>query len=89
MIRFMKHYIEDTTTGRKVKVWYNLDGRVDGKSCVTLYAKEYGYELDKIFPGETKNDTDTMTDYFEKSKTVLFVDHPLYKDARKRAESIK
>ena len=33
------------------------------------------------------NDTDTMTDYFDKGRVVLFEDHILYAKARERAES--
>ena len=84
-IRFMKHYVTDGTI--KARVWYSLDNRTDGRKCVTLYAKNYGHELGAMLPGEYENNTDMMTDYFDKGKVRLFENSPFYTAARKRAES--
>lgn len=84
MVKFQKFYV--TNSAVKAKVWYSMDNRIDGRKCVTLYAKDYGRELGAIFTDEYKNDTDLMTDYFEKGRAVLFSDHPLYAAARARAE---
>jgi hypothetical protein len=85
MIKFQKHYV---TNGKiKARVWYSLDNRIDGRKCVTLYAKDYDRKLGEIFSGgEYENNTDTMTDYFEKGKVVLFESSPYYAAARARAE---
>jgi cell fate regulator YaaT (PSP1 superfamily) len=86
MIKFNKHNVTDTETKTKARVLYSLDNRVDGRKCVTIYAKDYDRSLGKIF-NEYENDTDTMTDYFDEGRVILFEDHPLYKQARERAES--
>jgi hypothetical protein len=83
-IKFNKYHV---TNGEiKARVFYSLDNRIDGRKCVTLYAKDYGHALGKIFKEEYKNETDIMTDYFEEGKVTLFEDHPFYEIARKRAE---
>ena len=84
-IRFLKHCV--TNGAVKARVWYSLDNRVDGRKCVTLYAKDYSRELGQIFADEYINETDTMTDYFERGRVVLFEGHPLYFAARERAEA--
>lgn len=85
MIKLQKFYVTDTETKVKAKVHYSAYTRAtDGRPCVTLYAKEYDYDLDKIF-AECENHSDSQTDYFEKSRVVLFEDHPLYQAALARA----
>ena len=86
MIKFNKHNVTDTETKIKARVLYSLDNRIDGRKCVTIYAKDYDRSLGKNF-NEYENDTDTMTDYFDAGRVILFEDHPLYKQARERAES--
>lgn len=73
----------------KARVYYSLDNRVDGRKCITMYAKDYTEDLGRIFGDLYKNDSDLMTDYFDKGKAVLFEDHPLYRAARARVESFK
>lgn len=85
MIKFNRHHVTNGTV--KARIWYSLDNRVDGRKCVTMYAKDYGGDLGKIFGDEYKNDTDTMTDYFDTGKVSLFENHPLYQVARDRAEA--
>ena len=89
MIKFNKYNVRDTKTGKKARVWYSIDNRVDKKKCVTIYAKDYTNDLHELFPSNYSNNTDIMTDYFEKGKAVLFEGHPLYSDARSRVESFK
>jgi hypothetical protein len=87
MIKFQKYCVTDGAA--KARVHYSIDNRVDGRKCVTLYAKDYGHALGHLFTGdEYRNDTDMMTDYFDKGRVVLFDDHPLYTAARARAEAI-
>ena len=87
-IKFNKYCIVNTVTKAKARVNYSLDNRIDGRKCVTIYAKDYDRKLGVIFQEEYKNDTDTMTDYFDKGKVVLFQDHPFYDVARERVENI-
>ena len=86
MIKFNKYNV--TCTERKIKsrIMYSLDGRVDKRPCVTLYAKDYENCLDELFPECYENNTDSMTDYFEKGRVTLFEGHPLYDTARQKAE---
>ena len=79
MIKFNKHHVTDGTT--KARVWYSKDNRTDGRACVTIYSKDYDRALGRLFDAEYANDTDLMTDYFDKGKVVLFADHPLYSAA--------
>ena len=86
MIKFNKYNV---TNGKvKARIRYSLDNRIDGRKCVTLYAKDYDRSLGKIFVNEYKNDTESREDYFEKGRVNLFESHPLYRIARQRAESI-
>ena len=83
MIKFQKHYVTDGTTKVKVRYWINERSE---KPSVEIYAKEYGYELDSLFGDLSFNNTDTMTDYFEKSHVKIHEGHPLYDQAKARAE---
>jgi len=81
-MKFMKYYIENE--GKKHKVWYSLDNRVDGKTAVTVYASDYGVHLG--FLPTCENDSDSQTDYFMKDRATFFEDTPLYAEVRARAE---
>lgn len=87
MVKFNKFNVTNGTT--KAKVWYSLDNRVDGQKCVTLYAREYCNTLCQIIPQGYVNNSDGMTDYFEKGRVTLFPNHPLYVAARARAEAVE
>lgn len=85
-LKFNKHHVTDGEI--KARVWYSLDNRCDKRPCVTIYEKDYERNLVKLFDRSVyQNDSDTMTDYFEKGRVVLFEDHMLYAAARKRAEA--
>jgi hypothetical protein len=86
VIKFNKFNVTNGTD--KAKVHYSLDNRFDGRACVTIYAKDYDRALGQIFDGEYTNNTDTMTDYFDKGRVVLFADNALYAAARARAEDV-
>jgi len=86
MIKFNRYNVTDTITKKKAKVFYSLDNRTDRRPAVTIYAKDYGSDLGAMFASEYENNTDTMTDYFEKGSVVLFEDNPNYSAARNRAE---
>lgn len=83
-IKFRKHFV--ALGDLKAKIIYSLDNRVDGRKCVTLYANDWTRQLGKIFSQNYKNDTDSMTDYFDQGKVCLFEDNELYATARKSAE---
>lgn len=85
MIKFNKHNVTNGTD--KARVIYSLDGRIDGRKCVTLYAKDINRVLGKIFT-EYQNESDMRDDYFENGKVNLFEDHPLYATARKVVEKV-
>ena len=84
-IKFNKFNVTDTNTKKKARVYYSFDNRVDGRKCVTIYAKDYTNDLGAIFAEDFIDNTDYMTDYFEKGKVVLFEDHAEYEAARVRA----
>jgi hypothetical protein len=81
-ITFNKFNVTNGTD--KARVYYSKSSRIDGRESVTLYDKDYGHDLGKIFSNEYKNDTDIMTDYSDKGQVVLFSDNPLYAEALKR-----
>ena len=86
MIKFNRYNV---TNGKiKARIHYSLDNRCDGRKCVTLYAKDYDRRLGEIFTDTYKNDSDLQTDYFDKGRVNLFETHPLYRQARAKAESI-
>lgn len=87
MIKFNKYHVVDTETKVKARVHYSIGGRRDSRSCVTLYAEDYNDNLFELFGDIYENQTDTMTDYFEKGRVNLFADHPLFDAAMKRAEA--
>ena len=89
MIKFNKHNVRNTETNEKARVYYSLDGRIDGRKCVTIRGKDILEDLTKIFPDEVENNTDMMMDYFEKDRVNLFEDHPLYAKARAHVEAMK
>lgn len=85
MIKFNKFNVTNTATKDKARIHYSVDNRIDGRKCVTMYAKDYSGSLGRVFDDEYQDNTDITTDYFEKGKAVLFEDHPLYPAARERA----
>jgi hypothetical protein len=85
MVKFNRYHVTNGTT--KARVSYHLDNRIDGRACVTMYAKDYGHALGRVLGDAYKNETDSQTDYFDPGKAVLFEGHPLYAAARARVES--
>ncbi len=85
-MKFRKYFVENGEF--KARVFYSLDNRVDGRKCVTIYAKDYAGQLGKVF-AEYKNDTDSMTDYFDQGHVDLFEDNKFYNEARTAVESFK
>ena len=89
MVKMMKFYV--TNGVEKAKVFYSRATLVDGRDCVTLYAKDYDGALGRIFADQTdpyENNTDAMTDYFEKGRVRIFPDSALWNAACARAVRI-
>lgn len=89
MVKFNKHNVTNTSTKAKARIFYSLDNRTDGRKCVSLHTKDYGHALRDVVPDVYRNDTDTMTDYFDQGCAVLFENHPLYTEACKAAVCIQ
>ena len=86
-IRFMKHYVTD---GRvKARVFYSHGVLTDGSRPVTLYARDYDRVLGEIFGPLYVNDSDLMTDYFDKGHVRIREGSPLYPDAVARFQQNK
>ena len=96
MIKFMKYCVKNIENGAKARVYYTIShlnevackkyGIAYGVECVTLYAKDYNDDLEKVFGNRTQNDSDSMTDYFETSRVRIFQGDPLYVDALARCK---
>ena len=83
MLKLMKHYVTDGKN--KARVWYSRSSLINGKDCVTLYAKGYMENLSTMFP-DTINDSDMQTDYMEKDKVRIYPDSPYWPRACELAE---
>jgi len=87
-IKFRRYFVTDGAV--KARVWYSIDNHVSGEPCVTIYAKDYTGELGKLFQGPAyQNDTDLMTDYFDKGRVRFFPGDEWYSTARIVAEMAK
>jgi len=79
MIKFNQNNVTDGTA--KARVSYSVCKKHnDPRQCVTIYAKEYGRQLSPIFD-DVSNDTDMMTDYFEKDRITFFEGDKYYAEA--------
>jgi hypothetical protein len=86
-IKFNKYHIIDTDTKVKARAKYIACGRIDGRRSVRVYARDYDDNLGKIFGNLYKNETDILTDYFEKGHVTFFEDSPFYLDALKQVKT--
>ena len=75
-LKFLKYAIKDKM-GKKVRVRY-YKGELYNypKGTITVMAKDYGSQLPKEL--NVKNETDFMTDYFDKDHIRVLPDNPLY-----------
>lgn len=89
MIKFNLHNVTDTETKAKARVIYDLDNHVSGLPCVTLYGKTCLENLSAIFSTGVKNNSDSMTDYFEDDRIRFFEGDEHYAAARETAERMK
>jgi hypothetical protein len=84
-VRFLDSSVKlGTLTAR---VHYSINNRADGQKGVTVYGKDYASELHPIFGDMAVNNSDSMTDYFEKSRVFIPEGHELYSAALERAEA--
>jgi len=84
MIKFNKHNITDTKNKIIAKVHYSLSTGGDGINRVWIYEKECKRNLLKIF-ATARNDSDSMTDYFEDTTLRIRADEPYYYEALAQA----
>lgn len=88
-VKFNRYHVTNGTT--KARVHYTLDNRVDHLACVTIYARDYGHALAQATEAlgvSYHNDTDFMTDYFDKGRVVVFETHPHWAEIRARVEAL-
>lgn len=86
-IRFMKHFVDNGPRTITAKVYYSHSILINGKEAITLYSKDYDGNLRKVFPGRYANDSDMMTDYFEKDRVRIYKDAPLFDEALERCNN--
>lgn len=65
--------------GKLFKAFYSFGGHKDSETVITIYAKSYD-GLPEINGTEIKNDTDIITDYFEKDRMTVDLNNPDYKN---------
>lgn len=95
MIKFNKHFVTDGAN--KARVFYSYSenyGHPDfNKKCLVVYAKDFksGDALGAMFRdvGGYKNETDSMTDYFDEGCVRMYEDHPYYAAGMARFEANK
>ena len=73
-IRFYYNGIK-VNGGDLIKCHFSAD-----ENGATIYAESYGAELPRAL-FDVRNDTDSMTDYFDKDSATLPADHPLFRFA--------
>ena len=83
MVKFNLYNVTDDQ-GHKARVFYSTCTPPKGKPYVTLYAKNYGESL--AFLPRCENDSDVMTDYFEKDRVRIYEGDELYAAALAAAE---
>lgn len=92
MIRCMKHYVTNGTVKARVR-YSNTVLRADGATCVTLYAKSLLDDSDNladIFADRFQNDSDSRTDYYEKTMVRLYpTDGAIYEQAKAHADAVE
>jgi hypothetical protein len=82
-IEFKKHFVKNTETKAKCRVHYSHCTLINGRKAITLYAKSYSDKLYPVMGDAIENDTDMMTDYFEKDRFRIYEGDELYETALK------
>lgn len=88
MIMFTDTSVNDTESGVSSRVRYSVDLRADQRKCVTLYPKDHRHHLATLFPRDYR-EAATLNGALQKGRVNLFEEHPLYPQARARAESLQ
>lgn len=84
-VRAMRHYMTDGNVKVKVRYHASTDYKT-GQPVVWVHQQEYGYELFSMLGDVCRNETDTQTDYFDKTSAKLTPAHPMYAECLKRAQ---
>lgn len=87
-IKFNKHNVTNGTTKARCHYSHSMHYGMPGeqREAIVIYAKDYNSGLGRMFDDEYKNETDSMTDYFEKGRVVLRPEHPLFSAAMERVQ---
>ena len=83
-IVFLAHAVKKGD--KKARVHYSASHDGNGRKYVTVYSKDYDRALGEIFAVGYKNETDTMTDYFDKGNVTIYEGHPLFDKAMERVK---
>ena len=65
-VKCLKKGVKDAT-GKYSPCWYSHGTMTDGKQAIVIYARSILKDLPRAL-GNVKNDTDSMTDYFESDR---------------------
>lgn len=94
-IKFNTFNVTNKATGKKARVHYSLDNTTEffksGVKSITIYDRDYGHALGEVFTDSGlsyRNDTDSMTDYFDKGVVRIFETDAIFAAARKAVEAI-
>jgi len=82
-IKFYYNGLKIEGNKKLFKYWISNGARTDGKKGLTVYARTYDdfpEEVRKEF--KVENNSDMMTDHFEKDKFFVEINHRLYNDVR-------
>lgn len=81
MLKFMWNGLK--LDNKLFTAWYSLGSYTDSKTypqgTITIYAREYS-DFPKIEELQIRNDSDSMTDYFEKDKIDVKPNNKFYKE---------
>lgn len=77
---FYYNGIKDAKGAKLQKVWYSSGKLLNHpEGTLTIYSREYGQFSDLVHASfKVENDSDLMTDYFEKDRIRVLPGHPLY-----------
>lgn len=79
-IKVLKHGIK--VNGKYIKCGYSMGPYINlPENVITVYGWDLPAEL------SPQNDSDSMTDYFEKDRARIFPSHPLYSQFLKQIEA--
>ena len=83
-IKFSRHFVTDGTV--KARIFYSRSVLLDGRRCITLYAKDYSRNLGRVFADAYENQTDSQSDYFDQGHVRIFPGSPHYAAVEARAQ---